>query len=111
MKLKLALLGAILLVGCTSQEVATAEADLNKALTAAVNTVNVIETNEQSIANAQAAVAALAVFLPEGNPAHQAVIDLQAAINEFKASRATIDMVKSAVVRLQGILFPAPTPQ
>ncbi len=98
------LLVVALLVGCTSQQVQQAEADLVKVLQAADDAVVKYAEDPKTLDKAEAGLSALAAVAPQTGPIHDAIVAAQAALLSVKNNQGTVAGVQLALDTLIGLL-------
>ena len=84
-------------IGCTTAQVREAEKDLIKALQIADAALVAVANNPKALADAELALASLAVLAPQSGPIHQAIIDAQAALNALQRNQGTLGEVQAAL--------------
>lgn len=85
------------IVGCTTQQVQTAETDLLKVLQGAVGALDAVASDPTAIPKAEAALSALAAIAPQTGPIHQAIVNAQAALVSLQNNPGTIGNVQMAL--------------
>jgi hypothetical protein len=101
--LSLGFTGSMGVTGCTTQQVKQAEADLLKVLQAADNALTTLNTPE-NLANAEAALSALAAVAPQTGPVHQAIVSAQAALVALQNNKGTVSAVQLALDTVVSLL-------
>lgn len=85
------------IVGCTSQQVQTAEADILKVLQGASGALDAVASDPTALPKAEAALSALAAVAPQTGPIHQAIVNAQAALVALQSNPGTIGNVQMAL--------------
>jgi len=85
------------LAACNSTQTQTVKNDIAKVLEGAIAALNTLNNNPAAIADAEAALSALAAVVPQTGPVHQAIIDAQAALNALQRGQGTLAAVQDAL--------------
>jgi len=85
------------LTACNSTQTQTVKNDIAKVLEGAIAALNTLNNNPAAIADAEAALSALAAVVPQTGPVHQAIIDAQAALNALQRGQGTLAAVQDAL--------------
>lgn len=92
------------IAGCTAAQVQTAEKDLTKVLQVALVALDNVAEHPETVAQAEAALSALAAIAPQTGPAHQAIVDAQAALNALQKGQAQVGQVQMALQTVISLL-------
>jgi hypothetical protein len=101
----LAAIVAISGTGCTAAQITEADSVVHTGVVDAENAVVALESNEGTIDNAEAKLAALA---PQNATIAKAIGDAQTAMAAFKNNQGTIDSVLSALAIVDQLTAPNP---